>query len=94
MSERADSRLQPGEVISDIRKLDALRYEVREWESEIIPLMLVIDTAETAEERMTRPSLGRVREFAEELDVPFSYCGRYRCIAPDDAPNVQQSGRG
>lgn len=88
VSERADSRLRPGEIISDIRKLDALRQEVREWESEIIPVMLVIDTAETAEDRMTRPSLGKVKEFADELEVPFFYCGRYRCIAPDDAPNV------
>jgi hypothetical protein len=92
VSERADSRLQRGEIIRDIRKLDALRHEVREWESEIVPVILIIDTAETAEGRMTRSSLGRVREFAEELEVPLFYCGRYRCIAPDEAPTVLRSG--
>lgn len=88
VSERADSRLQPGEIINDIRKLDALRQEVRDWKLEIVPVMLVIDTAETSEGRMTRPSLGKVRKFAEELEVPFFYCGTYRCIAPDEAPAV------
>jgi hypothetical protein len=91
VSERADSRLQPGEIIRDIRKLEALRHEVREWNPamEIVPVMFVIDTAETAEGRMTRPSLEKVIERADDLEVPFFYCGPYRCIAPDGAPSVR-----
>ncbi len=68
-AERADSRLQSGEIVSDIRKLDALRQEVQEWESDIVQVMPVVDTVETSEGRMIRSPPGKDRACAEELDV-------------------------
>lgn len=79
-SERDKSRLRPGEIIGDIEKLDALRQEVRYWESDIVPVMLVLDTAPLLEERMNTDSLEEVRDRARQLDVRFFYCGPYRCI--------------
>jgi hypothetical protein len=84
-SERDKSRLRPGEIKDDIEKLDALRQEVRYWESDMIPVMLVLDTAPLQEERMVKYSLEEVQDHARQLDVRLFYCGPYRCIAPTEA---------
>lgn len=82
-SERQDSRLQPGEIIDDIEKLDAFRDELKYRGTEMVPVMLVIDTAKDAAERMTEYSLNEVRDRALDLDVPFFYCGPDRCVVPE-----------
>lgn len=87
-SERHKKRLGPGEIITDIEKLDAFRTELRHRARNgrtIIPVMLVLDTAPLPEERMTGSALDEVRERAEALDVHFFYCGVGECLAPPGA---------
>ncbi|MCY1706314.1 hypothetical protein [Pannonibacter sp. SL95] len=72
-SERARSRLGPGEVRSDIDKLAAHRAEVKARSGEMIPVMMVIDTAPLVEERMTPHAIAACRARAVELDVDWYY---------------------
>jgi hypothetical protein len=70
-SEREKSRLQPSEIKLDIQKLAALRDEVLARDSDVFPLMLVIDSAPKQEERMTESALAKSQELALELGVGF-----------------------
>lgn len=72
-SERARSRLGPGEVRSDIDKLAAHRAEVKARSGDMIPVMMVIDTAPLVEERMTPHAIAACRARAVELDVDWYY---------------------
>lgn len=72
-SERAKSRLSASEIITDIKKLDAHRQEVRVLGSDFIPIMLVIDTAPLEGERMTEFSLSQSREAAKSVGIEFRY---------------------
>jgi hypothetical protein len=72
-SEREKSRLQPSEITLDIQKLAALRDEVLARDSDVLPLMLVIDSAPKQEERMTESALAKSQELALELGVGFLY---------------------
>ena len=58
-SEREKSRLQPSEIKLDIQKLAALGDEVLARDSDVFPLMLVIDSAPRQEERMTESALAK-----------------------------------
>lgn len=72
-SERANSRLLPGEVTGDIKKLAAHRDEAKHRGGDFYPVMMVIDTAPLLKEQMTNYSFDLARQSAEELSVGFLY---------------------
>lgn len=72
-SERANSRLLPGEVIGDIQKLAAHRDEVKHCGGDFYPVVMVIDTAPLPNEQMTKSSFDLARQSAEELSVGLLY---------------------
>lgn len=72
-SEREKSRLQPSEILFDIRKLAAHREEVISMGSDVVPVMLVIDSAPQERERMTPDAVLRSKELSESLGVEFMY---------------------
>ena len=77
-SERQDNRLQPHEITLDIRKLSALREEVIARGTDVLPVMIIIDSAPDSKERMTENSLNISQELAFNLDVCFLY------VSPND----------
>lgn len=82
-SERADHRLSQTEVSTDIRKLAAHKQEICHLGFDFHPIMLVIDSAETYNERMTEKSLVACRTLASELRVEWCY------ISPDGAQQLR-----
>ena len=73
-SERARSRLRVGEVAADINKLAAHRDECIHRGSNFYPVVMVLDTAPTAREQMTRDSYNAAKVIAEKNSVGFLYC--------------------
>ena len=72
-SERENSRLQPSEILLDIRKLSALKEETIKNGSDFLPIMLIIDSAPLKEERMTERALKASTDLATQLGVGFLY---------------------
>lgn len=72
-SERAKSKLRSAEIELDIRKLAAHREEVMNLGSSMLPVMVIIDSAPNASERMTHTTLGQAYDLAKNLDVGFMY---------------------
>ncbi|WP_295390683.1 hypothetical protein [uncultured Thiodictyon sp.] len=72
-SERQGARLRSGEIIRDINKLAAHRQEAQQRNASFVPVMMVIDTAPTPEERMTSWALSESREACKEVSVEFMY---------------------
>ena len=72
-SERAGGRLSRKEVLGDIRKLAAHREEVRYLGYDLYPIMIVVDAARDAAERMTPSSISASRELARESGVEWRY---------------------
>ncbi len=72
-SERRDGRVQPGEVVSDLRKLDAHRQEAQFKSFDFHPVMLVVDLARKPGERMTKSARQECREEAHKLGVEWRY---------------------
>ncbi len=72
-SERHKGRLRPGEVMDDIDKLDAQREELRCLGARMKPIMLIIDTAPEAIERMTSNGLQKCRTKARDYTVDLLY---------------------
>ncbi|WP_304511499.1 hypothetical protein [Desulfobacula sp.] len=72
-SERESSRLRPGEIIDDIKKLAAHREEVIALDSNFYPVMMIIDSAPDINERMTEQALLKAKGMAESLNVGFLY---------------------
>jgi hypothetical protein len=72
-SERDEGRLGPGEIESDIKKLNAHRTEVQSRGADMHPVMMVIDTAEERAGRMTDSALARCQKTAEDCAVSFMY---------------------
>jgi hypothetical protein len=72
-SERARGRLRAGELLRDIRKLAAHRDELRHRGGDMHPVMMVIDTAPLAEERMPAAKLDLARAAARAQGVSFLY---------------------
>jgi hypothetical protein len=96
-SERHEGRLHAGEIISDIRKLAAHREEVRYRGSDMMPLMLVIDTAPIKQERMRPDAIERMRTESETCGVSLYYLGvesefRWRVASPQVAPHARDDG--
>ncbi len=75
-SERHRDRLKPGEIISDVVKLDALRLEARHREAGVLPVVIVFDTAPDLVERMRSEAVDAVKSAAEERGVGFFYLYR------------------
>lgn len=72
-SERHRGRLRPKEIIEDILKLDALRHETRHREADVLPTMIVFDTAPDPVERMTEYAVNESRSAAEKHRVCLCY---------------------
>lgn len=77
-SERSQSRLRAGEIVDDIRKLDALRQEAQAREADCVPAVIVIDTAPDETERMGSWALEEARDAASSCGVCFFY------LSPED----------
>ena len=72
-SERANGRLQPSEISLDIQKLAAHREEVVARGADMLPVMLIIDSAHDQKERMTESALIKSQDLAKELKIGFLY---------------------
>ena len=81
-SERADSRLGPGEIIKDITKVAAHHQEAQARGLSFFPVVMIIDTAPEPSERMTTYSLSESEARARELSVGFLY------LSPSDEINT------
>jgi len=78
-SERHLGRLRAGEIVDDILKVDALREEaLHRGGSDLLPVVVVIDTAPEANERMTSYSRREVEAAAREQGVCLFY------VSPSD----------
>ena len=78
VSERFQGRLQAGEIVKDILKLDALRLEAQACETAFIPAVIIVDTAPDEIERMGSWALEEARDAAFSHDVCFFY------LSPED----------
>lgn len=72
-SERHNGRLRVGEIVKDIEKLAAHNQETKARGSSFLPVVMVIDTAPDAAERMTPESIRGSQAAARELAVGFMY---------------------
>ena len=82
-SERYLGRLRAGEIVDDILKLEALRTEALHREdSDMLPAIVVIDTAPEANERMTPYSRHKVEAAARERGVCLFY------VSPSDESTI------
>ncbi|CAA9464383.1 MAG: hypothetical protein AVDCRST_MAG25-1324 [uncultured Rubrobacteraceae bacterium] len=81
-SERANSRLGPGEIIRDIMKVAAHREEAEARGSSFSPVVMVIDTAPEHSEQMTFYGLRESEARAREVPVGFLY------VSPSDEINT------
>jgi hypothetical protein len=80
VSERAGSRLRPGEVKKDIKKLAALRQEKKHrWNKGIYAAVMIVDTAEP-DERMTEKNVEEVKRAAASRRVAFFYLSKQKAI--------------
>lgn len=86
-SERSQGRLTQGEIVNDIHKLHAHREEVRHRGADMMPVMMVIDTAQEPVERMTPSALESAIAHAEEQGVFFYY------VSPVEAVVVMPGDR-
>jgi len=78
-SERHLGRLRAGEIVDDIKKLEALRIEARDGDgSDMLPAIVTIDTAPEVNEQMTLDARRRVEACARERGVCLFY------VSPSD----------
>ncbi len=87
-SERSGKRLTVSEVAGDIRKLAAHREETQFLGFDFHPVMIVVDTAPKAEERMTSAALAEARRASEQLAVEFRYLSQETIIV--DRPPAKE----
>jgi hypothetical protein len=78
-SERAGSRLSQREIERDIAKLGAHREELQHRGSDMLPVMMVVDVAPEAKERMHPETAERCAEEARAADVLWMY------VSPEQA---------
>jgi hypothetical protein len=79
-SERAGKRLSPREVLGDIEKLAAHREEARFLGFDFQPVMLVVDSAREADERMKPSSAEQAKALALSLGVEWRYISHDGCL--------------
>ena len=72
-SERQNDRLTRVEIVTDIEKLAAHREEARHRGADMLPVMLVVDTAPLPEERMKPWAIEAAREAAKRHGVELYY---------------------
>ncbi len=72
-SERHRGRLGLKEIVEDILKLDALKHETKHRGADVLPAMIVFDTAPDSVERVTEYSLNEARSAAKKYQVCFFY---------------------
>lgn len=77
-SERAGSRLTPGEIGRDIAKLAAHRDEVVYLGGAMAPVMMVIDVARQQRERMVPASVDACQQMADAAGVHWFYADAER----------------
>ena len=75
-SERHLGRLRPGEIKSDLKKLSAHRSELRRFGNNTIPVMIIIDTADLENERMTLNAIDECKHMARVENIPLLYCSQ------------------
>lgn len=78
-SERAGKSLSLDEVVGDIRKLAAHREEVLHLGGDFMPIMLVIDSARDASERMSPGALDTAKQAAVSQSVQWRYVSQAVC---------------
>ena len=81
-SERDKGRLRASETMRDVHKLAAHRDEVRHRGGDMCPVVLIIDTAVEAGERMRDTGLCQLQAAAVEHGVGFYYVSAEREISP------------
>lgn len=74
-SERSGNRLSRAEIARDILKLAAHREEVVQFGAMMDPVMMVIDVAPLAKERMKASEIDHCRALAKALQVEWRYIG-------------------
>lgn len=72
-SERAKARLRAGEIKNDIIKLVAHREEIEYRGLQMMPVMMVIDVAPDADERMLGAAVSECADFAAASRVAWLY---------------------
>ena len=72
-SEREGGRLSPSEISKDILKLCAHREEAQHRGADFVPVMMVIDTAPIASERMTSRAISASQALCEQHSVIWKY---------------------
>jgi hypothetical protein len=72
-SERFQRRLRAGEIKKDILKVEAFRLEAQAREADLIPVVIVVDTAPDEIERMGSWALEEARDEASSRGVCFFY---------------------
>lgn len=82
-SELENSRIGPKMITDDIDKLASHRLEIREWSGTMIPVVMVIDTAEEENERMLQENIPYIEEYAKERGVGFFYVSQDKKIQSD-----------
>lgn len=85
-SEREGKRLTISEVAGDIRKLAAHREEAQLLGFDFYPVMIVVDTAPTVQERMTSAALAEVRSISRQLGVEYRYVSPIESFVDSPAP--------
>ena len=83
-SERRSKRLQPKEIITDIEKLVAHRTEAEHRGGQMLPVMLIIDSAPLENERMTSDALTSVKQIATDNRVELLYCAKHESYSSFD----------
>lgn len=81
-SEREGRRLRAGEIVDDIVKLEALQIEARHKGSNVLPVVVTIDTAPEENERMTPDARRETEAAARERGVCLFY------VSPSDTSVV------
>ncbi len=76
-SEREKGRLRPKEIITDVEKLVAHRSEAEHRGGQLLPVILIIDSAPLEKERMTADTLKKVIQTAADNNVELLYCSQH-----------------
>ncbi len=83
-SERKNGRLRPKEIITDVEKLVAHRSEAEHRGGQMLPVMLIIDSAPLENERMTADALKTVIQTAADNHVELLYCSQHSSYSSMD----------
>lgn len=74
-SERHKGRLTEIEIVNDLKKLNAHRYEAIHRKAGFAPIMIIVDTAPEPSERMKQFAIDRCMNFATNENMGIIYIG-------------------